>query len=52
MNDTIAAIATGHQATAIGILRLSGPQAISALDQVFTPARGKPMAEQIGRAHV
>ena len=49
MNDTIAAIATGHQATAIGILRLSGPQAISALDQVFTPARGKPMAEQPNR---
>ena len=49
MNDTIAAIATGHQATAIGILRLSGPQAISALDQVFTPANGKPMAEQPNR---
>ena len=49
MNDTIAAIATGHQATAIGILRLSGPQAISALDQVFTPVRGKPMAEQPNR---
>ena len=49
MNDTIAAIATGHQATAIGILRLSGPQAISALDQVFTPTSGKPMAEQPNR---
>ena len=46
MNDTIAAIATGHQPTAIGIVRLSGPQAIAALDQVFTPAGGKPMGEQ------
>lgn len=33
MNDTIAAIATGHQATAIGIVRLSGPRAIDALNQ-------------------
>lgn len=49
MNDTIAAIATGHQATAIGILRLSGPQAIAALDQVFTPASGVPMSQQPDR---
>lgn len=49
MNDTIAAIATGHQATAIGILRLSGPQAIAAVDQVFTPASGVPMAQQPDR---
>lgn len=49
MNDTIAAIATGHQATAIGILRLSGPQAIAALDQVFTPVSGKPMSQQPDR---
>ncbi len=49
MNDTIAAIATGHQPTAIGIVRLSGPQAIAALDQVFTPAGGKTMGEQPDR---
>ena len=49
MNDTIAAIATGQQATAIGILRLSGPQAIAALDQVFTPVSGKPMSQQPDR---
>lgn len=49
MNDTIAAIATGHQATAIGILRLSGPQAIAAVDQVFVPADGIPMSQQPNR---
>ena len=49
MNDTIAAIATGHQASAIGIVRLSGPQAISALEQVFTPAGGTPMSQQPDR---
>ena len=49
MNDTIAAIAPGHQASAIGIVRLSGPQAISALEQVFTPAGGTPMSQHPDR---
>ena len=33
--DTIAAISTGNQITAIGILRLSGPEAFPAADAVF-----------------
>ena len=44
MSDTIAAVATGGQPCAIGILRLSGPEALAALDGVFTPLRGEPMS--------
>lgn len=44
MNDTIAAIATGAAPSAIGILRLSGPEAIAVVDRVFVPASGGPMA--------
>ena len=35
MSDTIAAIATPGQPSAIGILRLSGPDTCAALDAVF-----------------
>ena len=43
--DTIAAVATGLPG-AIGILRLSGPQAIAAVGQLFRPADGRPFADQ------
>ncbi len=49
MNDTIAAIATALVPSAIGIIRLSGPDAIAVLDRVFTPAHGKPMSERPDR---
>ena len=39
--DTICAIATA-QGGAIGIVRVSGPQAISITDRIFTPA-GRPI---------
>ena len=42
--DTIAAISTGNQISAIGILRLSGPEAFPAADAVFRPADGKPLS--------
>jgi len=45
MPDTIAAIATGAQVSAIGILRLSGPEAISLADQLFHPISGRPLRE-------
>lgn len=45
MSDTIAAIATGAQVAAIGIIRLSGALAIPAVDRLFCPASGKSMAE-------
>ena len=44
MSDTIAAIATGAQVAAIGILRLSGEQAIEVADSLFRPAAGRRMA--------
>ena len=49
MSDTIAAIATGPARAAIGILRLSGPEAVSAASAVFRPQSGRPLAEC--RAH-
>ncbi len=42
--DTIAAIATGGGISAIGILRVSGPEAVSAVDAVFRPGDGKSMS--------
>ena len=47
--DTIAAIATGAQLAAIGILRLSGPEAIRLADRLFEPQGGAPMAEREDR---
>ena len=50
--DTIAAIATGTGRTAIGILRISGPKAIAAVDALFTPAGGAPFARRPARTLV
>ncbi len=44
MSDTIAAVATGGQIAAIGILRLSGPESIAIADRLFFPAEGGPMS--------
>ena len=44
MSDTIAAIATPGQPSAIGILRLSGPDTCAALDAVFRAKNGRPAA--------
>ena len=49
MSDTIAAIATGTQVSAIGIIRLSGDRAISIADSLFFPASGKPMRDSESR---
>ena len=43
MPDTIAAIATGSQVAAIGIIRLSGDRAIEIADRLFKPLSGKRM---------
>lgn len=45
MADTIAAIATGSQVAAIGIIRISGPEALPIVDRLFRPASGKLMSE-------
>ena len=52
MPDTIAAIATARAPSAIGILRLSGPDTKAVLDAVFFPANGRPMSRQTPRAMV
>ena len=49
MSDTIAAVATGNVVSAIGILRVSGPETLSVVDRVFFPANGKPMSESEDR---
>ena len=49
MTDTIAAISTGQAPAGIGVLRLSGPDAIAVAERVFTPARGAPMSRRADR---
>ena len=45
MSDTIAAVSTGSQVCAIGIVRLSGDAAIDIAGRLFKPLCGKPMSE-------
>lgn len=44
MSDTIAAIATGNVVSAIGIIRLSGDDAIGIAEKVFAPRSGRPLS--------
>ena len=43
--DTIAAISTPAAPAAIGILRLSGPEAVLCAQGVFTPMDGRPLSQ-------
>lgn len=52
MSDTIAAIATGTQVAAIGIVRLSGPESIPLMDRLFKPMNGRPMSQAKDRTLV
>lgn len=45
MSDTIAAVSTGMQVSAIGILRLSGDDAISIADRLFFPSSNKSIKD-------
>ena len=47
--ETIAAIATGGVVSAIGILRVSGPGTLAAVDAVFRPADGRAMSDHPDR---
>jgi tRNA modification GTPase len=47
--DTIAAIATGAVLSAIGIVRISGPDTLPVLDKVFSPLAGAPMSQRADR---
>jgi tRNA modification GTPase len=46
-NDTIAAIATGQVQAALGVIRVSGPEAISLVDSLF---RGRSLTEVAGHS--
>ena len=45
MSHTIAAVSTGNQVSAIGILRLSGDDCIAVADRVFTANNHHPLTE-------
>ena len=45
MSHTIAAVSTGNQVSAIGILRLSGDDCIAISDKVFTLANKKTLSD-------
>lgn len=49
IDDTIAAIGTAPGEAGIGIVRMSGPEAIAILDKVFVPSRGSSILEYAGR---
>ena len=49
MGDTIAAIATGQQVAAIGIVRLSGERSIELAERLFRPYAGGKLSEQADR---
>ena len=52
MSDTIAAVATGAQISAIGIVRLSGERAVELADALFRPRSGRPLRESAPRTLV
>mgnify|MGYP000618656762 FL=1 len=47
--DIIAAIATGHSPTAIGIVRVSGQGCSACCDRVFRAFNGSPFSQQTPR---
>ena len=49
MSDTIAAVATGAQVSAIGILRMTGEAAIQIADSLFLPMSGGKMSDKPDR---
>ncbi len=50
--DIIAAIATGHSPTAIGIVRVSGEGCFACCDRVFRAFNGSPFSQQTPRSMV
>ena len=44
MSQVIAAVSTGRQVSAIGILRLSGDGCVAVAEKVFTPASSQPLS--------
>ena len=48
MNGTVAAIATPNAAGGIGIVRISGPEAISVAEKIFRPKGSKKLSDMPG----
>ena len=48
MTDTIAAIATAQAPGALGVVRISGPDARAVADRVFRAKNGKPLSQSAG----
>ena len=46
MNDTIAAVSTATAPAGIGIIRVSGPEAVSVAGRIFSGMRGKSLEDQ------
>lgn len=46
--DTIAAIATAMSNSGIGIVRISGDEALEVADRIFRPKKGKPQGFRYG----
>ncbi len=49
IENTIAAIGTAPGEAGIGIVRMSGPDAVSILDKLFVPTKGSSILEYAGR---
>ena len=47
-NKTIAAIATPNAPGGIGVIRISGEDAVGIADRIFRPVSGKPLTESKG----
>lgn len=52
MSETIAAIATGAQVAAIGIIRISGQESVPIADRLFVPMHGEKMSARADRSLV
>ena len=48
LTDTIAAVSTAQAPAGIGIVRISGPQAIEIADRIYFGNKGKKLAGQKG----
>ena len=49
MTDTIAAVSTAAGVAGIGVVRISGPDALSVLDKIFVPKSGRVISDLTSR---
>ena len=48
MTSTIAAISTPLGAGGIGVIRISGPEAVAVAEKIFSPAKNRQLADLAG----